>query len=231
MCELFAYSAKKKIELRSLPHFTRFLSHCRWNPDGWGIGWFAPAQLVKAPEKATHSRLLPKVINTISTNLLIAHIREASVGKNTYNNTHPFIRMSGRKTWLFAHNGTVGPLKIHLQPLGETDSERLFCYLLEGSTTPKGIMHQASFVKGKKNFLLSDGEYLYAYGDTSLYYLQTPNYVMIATVPLSKEKWVALRNGQMVRCRQGRIIDSREYTAGKKELVRRMLFTPLRIFR
>jgi predicted glutamine amidotransferase len=70
--------------------------------------------------------------------VVIAHVRDASIGPVTAENTHPF--SYGR--WLFAHNGTVARYKrsapvrdailaevdADLRPLvrGDTDSERIF---------------------------------------------------------------------------------------------------------
>src|SRR6185312_3253577 len=67
--------------------------------------------------------------------LLVAHIRNRTVGLCSLENTHPFPR--GR--WVCAHNGTVPdttPLERHtsearLQQIqGQTDSERIFAFLL-----------------------------------------------------------------------------------------------------
>jgi len=61
----------------------------------------------------------------------VAHFRKATGGALSISNTHPF----QFRDWIFAHNGTLenfSPrLGGHYQPVGTTDSELAFCYLLE----------------------------------------------------------------------------------------------------
>ena len=74
--------------------------------------------------------------------VVIAHVRDASVGPVTEANTHPFVH----DQWIFAHNGTVArfkdvarvraELEAEIDPelrralRGETDSERCFLIFL-----------------------------------------------------------------------------------------------------
>lgn len=66
---------------------------------------------------------------------MIAHIRKATQGKITLENSHPFIRELWGRHWIFAHNGDLHdfdpPLSGRFTPVGNTDSERAFCYLLD----------------------------------------------------------------------------------------------------
>ncbi|MDJ0949889.1 MAG: class II glutamine amidotransferase [Alphaproteobacteria bacterium] len=70
---------------------------------------------------------------------VIAHVRQATVGAPSFDNTHPFVH--GR--WMFAHNGTVPNFERVREPMlaatdlrhraeirGTTDSEHVFRYLL-----------------------------------------------------------------------------------------------------
>ncbi len=213
MCELFAYSAKKEISLASLPEFKEFISHSATNPDGWGIGWYLPVGYVmKEPYKAKGSPLLESLIGntSVDASLLIAHIRKASRGENTYYNTHPFIHDSTGKTWIFAHNGTVrNTLPGLFAPKGTTDSEKMFSQLLGEVHTSmcqeQDIIAIASQWSGKKNFMLTDGTTLYAYADTSLYYQQCDERVLIATMPLNNTPWIKMAQGKLLVCRNGRI--------------------------
>ncbi|OAM25695.1 class II glutamine amidotransferase [Eikenella exigua] len=72
-----------------------------------------------------------------STNV-IAHIRKATQGSVGLANTHPFIREILGKYWLFAHNGHLGGFQPkegkYYRPIGSTDSERVFCFILTGAT-------------------------------------------------------------------------------------------------
>src|SRR4029079_16359421 len=66
---------------------------------------------------------------------VIAHIRRATRGIVALENTHPFMRELWGRYWLFAHNGTLEnfspALGGYYRPVGTTDSERAFCYVLE----------------------------------------------------------------------------------------------------
>ena len=53
-------------------------------------------------------------------------------------NTHPFVRRLWDRDWIFAHNCTVSGIIEEpghrlgwCHPVGETDSEYVFCYILE----------------------------------------------------------------------------------------------------
>lgn len=116
----------------------------------------------------------------IKSNIFIAHIRKASAGSESYVNTHPFVRKLEDKEIAFAHNGTLlGYEDLELDgyyPIGETDSEYVFCYLLsqiekreiewnkEGFDEMLDILLDINYY-GAFNCLFSDGEYLFAYKD------------------------------------------------------------------
>ncbi len=146
MCRLFGHHARPGFDpcvpLCSAENALRFQSHR--HPHGWGIGWYV--------EGSPHVRrgLLPAHADDafvaagqeIRSAVVIAHVRDASVGPVTEANTHPFVH--GR--WLFAHNGTVARfeaapevragLLAEIDPdlrervAGDTDSERCFFLFL-----------------------------------------------------------------------------------------------------
>jgi glutamine amidotransferase len=67
--------------------------------------------------------------------VLIAHIRQKTVGPTSIDNTHPFTQDG----WVFAHNGTIKDqawMRDQISPerrsqvRGQTDSEQLFAFLL-----------------------------------------------------------------------------------------------------
>lgn len=84
----------------------------------------------------------------ICTHNMIAHIRYATTGAVSLENVHPFQRELWGIVWAFAHNGQVPkfddstPLSrqpllgsatmddFHYHPVGETDSEAVFCQIL-----------------------------------------------------------------------------------------------------
>ncbi len=105
----------------------------RRNPDGFGLGTFEPDGTVdvdKAPLAAYVAELYAREAREECSTTFIAHVRYASVGELTLENTHPFV-LDGR---IFGHNGIVGDLERVEAELGDlrdelrgtTDSERLF---------------------------------------------------------------------------------------------------------
>ncbi|ADT85211.1 hypothetical protein TERMP_02238 (plasmid) [Thermococcus barophilus MP] len=156
------------------------------NPHGWGVGWYLTAlhgkraaSLVKQPIPAYKSRIaltLPKL--NIKSQVIISHVRFATSEIN-YLNTHPFIRriksIGQYDEWIFAHNGVldgVEELPRRFKPLGTTDSEAAFCYImenLEGIRTIRELFTKLYQLLselsdyGTLNVLISNGRYLFAY--------------------------------------------------------------------
>jgi glutamine amidotransferase len=108
----------------------------------------------------------------------IGHVRYASVGGNTLENTHPFVRVFRRREVALARNGTLrwsqvdNPLKFH--PVGKTDSEQLLCALLTklskqriDFTDLQGIQAVLRSFNGlgTMNVLFSEGDHLYCHRD------------------------------------------------------------------
>src|SRR5262249_62152431 len=79
----------------------------RRNADGSGIGFFDPPGtpvLDKLPEAAFRDQEFTREAKQARSPVFVAHVRWASVGGRTLQNTHPFA-MQGR---IMAHNGGVG---------------------------------------------------------------------------------------------------------------------------
>jgi glutamine amidotransferase len=94
------------------------------------------------------------------------------------------------KNWTYAHNGQLSDfrkklaLKHHI-PVGETDSEHAFCWLLDclyqtfaeqqpdAKTLFNFIANKADVINelGVFNMLLSDGDYIFAFCSTQLHWL------------------------------------------------------------
>lgn len=160
--------------------------------DGWGIGFFEGrgCRVFLDPLPSAESPLAALVRSYPIRSLnVIAHIRKATHGVISLENTHPFQRVQWGRYWLFAHNGFLPdafpPLDDSVQPVGNTDSERAFCFLLEGLRDRFGHIDpgiDAIFVavaemtreigaQGEFNFLLSNGEWLIAHCSTQLFYI------------------------------------------------------------
>ncbi len=235
MCELFGLSSSRPLtgqEMR-LGEFRSRGGATADNPDGWGIAWRGEAgfHLVKEPLPACGSGRFERLIKALRSDLVIAHVRKAKFPPiNTLNNTHPFLRECCGRHWVFAHNGLVPEIVAMetanrnrvCRPQGETDSEFAFCHLLShvtrqihelGADTDwlavLGAVSDLIAESGKFNFLLSDGDYLIAYGHDRLHYLESAggldDVVLIATEPLSGHAaWSPFEPGELRIYRAGR---------------------------
>lgn len=108
---------------------------------GWGVADYADGLplIEKNTWAAYHGEHFQKKAARVYAHTVVAHVRRATVGPPSLENTHPFLY--GR--WIFAHNGTVphfdqvrARLLEHTDPVqhesirGQTDSEHVFHYLL-----------------------------------------------------------------------------------------------------
>jgi len=146
VCRLFGQHAHQGFDsaqpLCSAENALRFQSHK--HPHGWGIGWWEDGlPRVRRGILPAHSDgAFLDAGRAIRAPVVVAHVREASVGPVRQENTHPFLH--GR--WLFAHNGTVARFKdreevrdalaaeidpdLRRELRGDTDSERCFYLFL-----------------------------------------------------------------------------------------------------
>jgi len=160
--------------------------------DGFGLAFYEgkAARVFLDPNAAANSPLAQFLRNhSIKTELAIAHVRKKTRGHVKLSNTHPFQRELWGRAWVFAHNGTVRGMKqkklSRFVPIGDTDSEYAFCYILEALRssfkeypTKRTELRQAIADLGSEisrhgtfNFLLGDGRALYARCDTKLSYI------------------------------------------------------------
>ena len=110
----------------------------RRNVDGSGIGFFDPsgaAVLDKQPEAAFRDEEFIREAKQAESAVFVAHVRWATAGGRTLQNTHPFT-MQGR---IMAHNGGFGEARRVEEQLGryrelvlgDTDSERYFALITQ----------------------------------------------------------------------------------------------------
>lgn len=152
--------------------------------DGWGIAFFegkGVRQFLDS-QASIHSPVAEFVKNyPIHSKNVIAHIRKATQGAVSLENTHPFMRELWGHYWIFAHNGNVPDFKPHLDgtfvPVGTTDSERAFCWIMQefrkrhGTKMPETSVLFDTLVNltkeigkhGEFNFLFSNGDLLFAH--------------------------------------------------------------------
>jgi glutamine amidotransferase len=206
MCRLVGIVASEVTEfglvLKEAPRSLARLS--KEHPDGWGVASHGDPDAIPPPSERSpheggwriHKGTRPagecdrfhQVAARSAGNVLIAHVRQKTVGPTRIENTHPFIA-SG---WVFAHNGTlkdyawmraeISPGRI-AQLRGDTDSELLFAYFLtkldaaaatfihgEAAQLEKAtrvIESTAAELRARNagafNFLLSDGSALFVH--------------------------------------------------------------------
>lgn len=155
MCRLFGQHAHAGYDatapLCSAENALRFQSHK--HPHGWGIGWYdRGSPCVRRGILPAHSdEAFAAAGSEICAPLVVAHVREASVGPVLPENTHPFVY----DRWLFAHNGTVARFRdapevraeiereidpdLRLRMKGDTDSERCFYLFLSRLRARAGL--------------------------------------------------------------------------------------------
>lgn len=160
--------------------------------DGWGIAFFEGAGCrvfldVEASAKSPVADLVHSY--PIHSTNVIAHIRKATQGRVALENTHPFQRELWGRYWLFAHNGNLldfaPPSGTRYRRVGSTDSELAFCFLLQtlcdrfpGVMPPRTELFEAIVEiagqigkHGEFNFLLSNGDSLFAHCGSKLCYV------------------------------------------------------------
>lgn len=163
--------------LRDAPRSLRELS--REHKDGWGVALRMPEDWIvhKSTACAAECERYGELAEGAQARLLIAHVRQKTVGETSLANTHPF----RRGALVFAHNGTIKDVPAliarssaaRLAELeGETDSERLFAYILTqvdlagdvelGVVAAVRELHALGEI-GSASFLLSCGARLYAH--------------------------------------------------------------------
>ena len=190
MCELLGMSANVPTDICF--SFTGLMQRgggCGPHRDGWGITFYVGkgCRSFHDPQPSSDSEVARLVQrHSMKSHIVISHIRQANVGNICLENTHPFQRELWGQHWSFAHNGQLTdtssiPLS-HSLPVGDTDSEHVFCWLLGELRTafPKRptdhsvvryfLQQRCQYLKslGVFNMLLSDGEHLYCFCSTKL---------------------------------------------------------------
>jgi len=192
MCELLGMSANVPTDVCfSFSGLIRRGGVTGPHKDGWGITFYEGkgSRTFLEPKPGAYSEIARLVQEyPIKSKIVISHIRRANVGAVCLENTHPFTRELWGTNWTLAHNGRLIGIKKkrlnYYKPVGTTDSEHAFCWILDSlrrrfSQKPAaGILN--SLIKdllnklnelGVCNVLLSDGTRLYAYWSTALCFI------------------------------------------------------------
>ena len=134
MCQLLAMSSRQPAALDF--SFTGFAQRSAEHGDGWGIALHngSDCQLYTDALACSNSALAQQFrARPIKARNVIAHIRKATQGRVSLENSHPFTRRLWGQTWSFAHNGDLKlfhPRAGLYAPWGDIDSELAFCHIL-----------------------------------------------------------------------------------------------------
>jgi predicted glutamine amidotransferase len=191
MCELLGLTSSAPVTANvSLPTLAAHGAATGAYADGWGVGFYEglDVRLIKETTGAANSDWVRFIAtHDMRSLLVVAHTRHATRGARSYVNAQPFVRELAGRTHLFAHNGDLPGIfesnafqSERINPIGETDSERAFCVLLDRvasiwkdhKVTPPlsdKLQIVSSFAGelrplGPANFLYSDGDFLFVHG-------------------------------------------------------------------
>jgi glutamine amidotransferase len=142
MCELFAMSASAPVDVKlSLSALARHGSANGPHTDGWGVAFLKDkdCMLFRGAEAAYASPWIACLAtHPVESATVVAHIRHATQGRISLGNTQPFQRELWGRVHVFAHNGDIAPgdgagpsVPERYYPIGETDSEAMFCRFLD----------------------------------------------------------------------------------------------------
>jgi len=193
MCELLGMNCNVPTDICfSFKGFTERGGHTGTHEDGWGIAFYENkgCRIFLDTLAASISPVAALLQNfPIKSLNVIAHLRKANIGGITLENNQPFSRELWGMNWIFAHNGDLPEFKPTLQgrflPVGDTDSELIFCFILEelwrrfpeGHPQPESLYPVLKELSinlhsyGIFNFLFSNGESLFAHCSTKLHYI------------------------------------------------------------
>ena len=244
MCQLLGMNCNTPTDVTfSFAGFAQRGGRTDHHADGWGIAFFEGrgVRLFVEPGAAAQSPVAELIRRyPIKSRHVISHIRKATVGEVMLQNCHPFVRELWGRYWVFAHNGDLKDyaprLHSHFRPVGDTDSEQAFCWLMqelakahasvppvdELTRTLRELVPRVA-AHGTFNFLLSNGEALWAHASTKLCYIvrqhtfasarladedlsvnfaehTTPDdrVAVVATTPLTRdEQWTHFEPGEL----------------------------------
>jgi len=244
MCQLLGMNCNTPTDVQfSFSGFAQRGGRTDHHADGWGIAFFEGAGLrhFVDHQPASESPVADLIRRyPIRSRNVIAHIRKATQGAIALENCHPFVRELWGRYWVFAHNGNLENfhprLHANFRPVGQTDSEHAFCWLMqelakshagvpsieELTLTLRELAPQLAG-HGTFNFMLSNGQALWAHASTNLWYVErrhpfvtaqlsdedleidfakhtTPNdrVAVVVTAPLTtNEHWTAFAPGEL----------------------------------
>jgi glutamine amidotransferase len=190
MCQLLGMNANTPTDV--MFSFAGLATRASEHKDGFGVAFFEDrgARLFVDHHSARDSAVAELVKRyPIKSRNVIAHIRKATQGQVALANTHPFMRELWGRYWVLAHNGDLKgfrpPLHGAFRPVGDTDSEHAFCWLMQELAKAHASVPSVAELThtlaellpqparhGSFNLLLSNGQALWAHASTHLHWLQ-----------------------------------------------------------
>ncbi|MDX1479904.1 MAG: class II glutamine amidotransferase [Saprospiraceae bacterium] len=145
MCRLYGFisSHPRKVECELIRSQNSLMAQSHRdteghrNPDGWGLGAYKRSvpYVVKQVETAAESEDYRWTASETMADRVISHIRRATVGNISRENTHPFVH----DDLMLAHNGHIEHFdKVRERLLGELTSEE--ATWIEGTTDSEHIL-------------------------------------------------------------------------------------------
>ncbi|MDH3473472.1 MAG: class II glutamine amidotransferase [Rhodospirillales bacterium] len=193
MCELLGMNCNVPTDIRfSFSGLIERGGRTGPHSDGWGIAFYERrgCRTFHDPRPGCQSEVADLIRGySIKSLNVICHIRKATHGRVCLENTHPFTRELWGRHWAFAHNGKLKGVKSwpldHYRPIGTTDSEHAFCWMLDQVRArypvpprrPGGLRRLIGALaarlgeQGVFNMLLCDSRHLYCYCATELTWL------------------------------------------------------------
>ncbi len=194
MCQLFALSSNVPSAVTfSFTGFSARGGGTGEHGDGFGLAFHDGADFRHFVDagRASDSALADFLRrHPIRARTVLGHIRKATQGAVQPANSHPFVREWQGRHWSFCHNGDLKDYRPRLtgsvMPVGSTDSERAFCWLLQElrrrfrgrrslawQQLAPAIAELADRIAahGTFYFLLCDGQALYVRASTRLHWL------------------------------------------------------------
>ena len=204
MCRVFGCVAAEPVSIRHelLEAENPLIRQSEEHDSGWGMAVYeraegAEPELVRFPE-AAHADLEFVKATTMRGRIFNVHVRRATIGELSLENTHPFCLGN----YTLGHNGTIVRYPRLLEPgmrrpEGNTDSEHLFRRLMHdfdpGAPVESLRATMRATVKCSPfsglNVLFSDGEKLFAYrlGMFELHWLARPGQLLVASEQVTDE--------------------------------------------
>ena len=190
MCQLLGMNANTPTDV--MFSFAGLATRADEHKDGFGIAFFEdPGLRLFVDHHSARQSPVAELVKRypIRSGNVIAHIRKATQGQVALQNTHPFLRELWGRYWVMAHNGDLKGFQPRLhgsfRPVGGTDSELAFCWLMqelakahasvptidELTRTLAELLPQPA-AHGTFNVLLSNGQALWAHCSTQLHWLE-----------------------------------------------------------